>query len=49
VRGHTDAATLWQGYVWREGLVGAYDLPIDRATLAAGVAVALSLLMVLFG
>ena len=41
--------TLWKGYVWREGLLGAYDLPGDRATLAAGVAVGLSLLMVLFG
>jgi hypothetical protein len=41
--------TLWKGYVWREGLLGAYDLPSDRATLAAGVAVGLSLLMVLFG
>ncbi|WP_255453918.1 hypothetical protein [Natronomonas sp. CBA1123] len=38
-----------KGYVWREGLLGAYDLPSDRATLAAGVAVGLSLLMVLFG
>ncbi|MCY4732051.1 YIP1 family protein [Natronomonas gomsonensis] len=41
--------TLWKGYVWREGLLGAYDLPSDRATLAAGVAVGFSLLMVLFG
>lgn len=41
--------TLWKGYVWREGLVGAYDLPTDRATLAAGVAVGISILMILFG
>lgn len=41
--------TLWQGYIWREGLLGVYDLPADRATLAAAVAVGLSLLMVLFG
>ncbi|MEF8807586.1 Yip1 family protein [Natronomonas sp.] len=41
--------TLWKGYVWREGLVGAYDLPTDRATLAAAVAVGISILMVLFG
>ncbi|QLD86412.1 YIP1 family protein [Natronomonas halophila] len=41
--------TLWKGYVWKEGLIGAYNLPSDSATLAAAAAVAISLLMVFFG
>jgi hypothetical protein len=36
------AGILWKGYVWREGLLGAYDLTADRATIAAGLAVAVS-------
>lgn len=43
------AVTLWQGYIWREGLLGAYDVPADRATLAAGVAAGLSVLFALAG
>jgi hypothetical protein len=43
------AVTLWQGYVWREGLRGGYDVPTDRATLAAGLAVAITLLLVVLG
>lgn len=42
------AVTLWQGYIWREGLRGVYDVTADRATLAAGVAVVVSLLLVLW-
>lgn len=41
--------TLWQGYIWRDGLRGAYDLDVDRANLAAGAAVVVSLLFVAFG
>jgi len=36
------AGILWKGYIWREGLLGAYDLTADRATIAAGLAVAVS-------
>ena len=36
------AGILWKGYIWREGLLGAYDLTADRATIAAGLAVAIS-------
>jgi hypothetical protein len=43
------AVTLWQGDIWREGLLGASDVPTDRATLAAGVAVGLSFMFVVFG
>lgn len=42
------AVTLWKGYIWREGLRGVYDVTADRATLAAGVAVGISLLMVIW-
>ena len=41
----TAVIILWKGYIWREGLLGAYDLPADRATLAAGAAVAVSLVL----
>jgi len=41
----TAVTILWEGYIWREGLLGAYDLPADRATLAAGAAVAVSLVL----
>lgn len=43
------AVTLWQGYIWREGLLGVYDVGTDRATLAAGVAVVVTLLVVVSG
>ena len=41
--------TLWKGYIWREGLLGAYDLPADRATLAAAVGAGLAFLYVVVG
>ena len=41
--------TLWKGYIWREGLLGAYDLPADRATFAAAVGAGLAFLYVVIG
>ena len=41
--------TLWKGYIWREGLLGAYDLPADRATLAAAVGAGLAFIFVVVG
>ena len=41
--------TLWKGYIWREGLLGAYDLPADRATFAAAVGAGLAFLYVVVG
>ena len=41
--------TLWKGCIWREGLLGAYDLPADRATLAAAVGAGLAFMSVLVG
>lgn len=43
------AVTLWKGYLWREGLRGAYDLDRVRATNAAGAAVVVALLAVVLG
>lgn len=43
------AVTLWKGYLWREGLRGAYDLDRVRATNAAGAAVVVALLAVMLG
>ena len=41
--------TLWKGYIWREGLLGAYDLPADRATFAAAVGAGLAFIFVVVG
>ncbi len=41
--------TVWKAYIWREGLVGAYGLPVDRANLAAGIAAGLAFLFVVVG
>lgn len=43
------AVAFWQGYIWREGLLGAYDLPTDRATVAAAVAVVISIVLAVAG
>lgn len=41
------AATLWTGYIWREGFRVGHDVGRRRATLVAGGLVALSLLRLL--